>query len=94
MTDELQANQSLLRDIQHKVEHLKNLMGSLQEQVDTLKQEVRTHMYMLAEVDTGRNTYRAKAVIYLSKSITIFFHYAFLSIAIFHIQRYKGVYNT
>ncbi|XP_044032799.1 golgin subfamily A member 6-like protein 22 isoform X3 [Siniperca chuatsi] len=39
LTDELQANQNLLRESQQKVDHLKCLIGSLQEQVDTLKQQ-------------------------------------------------------
>ncbi|XP_035512531.1 nuclear mitotic apparatus protein 1-like [Morone saxatilis] len=39
LTDELQANQNLLRESQQKVDHLKGLIGSLQEQVDTLKQQ-------------------------------------------------------
>lgn len=47
LTDELQANQNLLRESQQKVDDLKGLMGSLQEQVDTLKQQVRTNMYTL-----------------------------------------------
>lgn len=47
LTDELQASQNLLRESQQKVDHLKGLMGSLQEQVDTLKQQVRTNMYTL-----------------------------------------------
>lgn len=45
LTDELQANQNLLRDSQQKVENLKE---TLREQVGTLKQQVRTHMYILA----------------------------------------------
>lgn len=48
LTDELQANQNLLRESKQKVEHLKSLMESLQAQVDTLKQQVRTHMCILA----------------------------------------------
>ncbi|XP_030254677.1 golgin subfamily A member 6-like protein 22 isoform X2 [Sparus aurata] len=39
MTDELQANQNLLWESQQKVDHLKGLIGSLQEQVDTHKQQ-------------------------------------------------------
>ncbi|KAI3355180.1 hypothetical protein L3Q82_018038, partial [Scortum barcoo] len=42
LTDELQANQNLLRESQQKVDHLQDLMGSLQEQVDTLKQQKLT----------------------------------------------------
>lgn len=40
MTDELQANQNLLWESQQKADHLKGLIGSLQEQVDTHKQQV------------------------------------------------------
>lgn len=47
LTDELQANQSLLREAEQKAEHLKGLVGSLQEQADALKQQVRTNMYAL-----------------------------------------------
>ncbi len=47
LTDELQANQNLLRNSQQKVDHFKGLTESLQEQVDTLKQQVRTNMYTL-----------------------------------------------
>ncbi|XP_051266126.1 trichohyalin-like isoform X2 [Dicentrarchus labrax] len=39
LTDELQANQNLLKESQQKVDLLKGLIGSLQEQVDTLKQQ-------------------------------------------------------
>ncbi|XP_042366821.1 myosin-9-like [Plectropomus leopardus] len=39
LADELQTNQNLLRESQQRTEHLKGLMGSLQEQVDTLKQQ-------------------------------------------------------
>ncbi|XP_034416628.1 early endosome antigen 1-like [Cyclopterus lumpus] len=39
LTDELQANQNLLRESQQKAEHLKGLVGSLQEQADTVKQQ-------------------------------------------------------
>ncbi|XP_029313137.1 polyamine-modulated factor 1-binding protein 1 isoform X2 [Cottoperca gobio] len=39
LTDELQANQDLWRESQQKADHLKGLAGSLQEQVDTLKQQ-------------------------------------------------------
>ncbi|XP_037613174.1 trichohyalin-like [Sebastes umbrosus] len=39
LTDELQANQNLLRESQQKEDHLKGLIGSLQEQADTLKQQ-------------------------------------------------------
>nr|XP_046227148.1 myosin-2 heavy chain-like isoform X2 [Scatophagus argus] len=39
LTDELQANQNLLRESQQKVDHLKGVIGSLQEQVDTLQQQ-------------------------------------------------------
>ncbi|XP_036934961.1 golgin subfamily A member 6-like protein 22 isoform X2 [Acanthopagrus latus] len=39
MTDELQANQNLLWETQQKADHLKGLIGSLQEQVDTHKQQ-------------------------------------------------------
>ena len=41
LTDELQDNQHLLRESQQKEDHLKGLIGSLQEQKDTLKQQVR-----------------------------------------------------
>ncbi|KAK5898379.1 hypothetical protein CgunFtcFv8_015800 [Champsocephalus gunnari] len=37
LTDELQANQHLLRECQQKEEHLKGLIGSMQEQKDALK---------------------------------------------------------
>ncbi|KAI4806841.1 hypothetical protein KUCAC02_017637, partial [Chaenocephalus aceratus] len=39
LTDELQANQHLLRECQQKEDHLKGLIGSMQEQKDTLKQQ-------------------------------------------------------
>ncbi|XP_044196214.1 trichohyalin-like isoform X2 [Thunnus albacares] len=39
LTDELQANQNRLRESQQKADHYKSLMGTLQEQVDTLKQQ-------------------------------------------------------
>uniref|UniRef100_UPI0037E8A553 myosin heavy chain, skeletal muscle-like n=1 Tax=Semicossyphus pulcher TaxID=241346 RepID=UPI0037E8A553 len=39
LTDELQANQNLLKESRQTVDHLKGLKGSLQEQVDTLKQQ-------------------------------------------------------
>ncbi|KAM3593133.1 uncharacterized protein V6R79_006712 [Siganus canaliculatus] len=39
LTDELQTNQNLLRESQQNVENLKGHMESLQEQVDTLKQQ-------------------------------------------------------
>ncbi|XP_056290267.1 myosin-9-like isoform X3 [Pseudoliparis swirei] len=39
LTDELQANQNLLRESQQKAEHLQGLVGSLQEQADTMKQQ-------------------------------------------------------
>ncbi|XP_040922251.1 golgin subfamily A member 6-like protein 22 [Toxotes jaculatrix] len=39
LTDELQANQNLLRESQQKLDHFKGLIGSMQEQVDTLKQQ-------------------------------------------------------
>ncbi|XP_034562890.1 trichohyalin-like [Notolabrus celidotus] len=39
LTDELQTNQNLLRESQQEVDHLTGLRGSLQEQVDTLKQQ-------------------------------------------------------
>lgn len=45
LTDELQANQNRMKDSQQKVNHFKSLMVTLQEQVDTLKQQVRPHMY-------------------------------------------------
>lgn len=45
LTDELQANQNLLRESQQKVDQLKGLMGSLQEQVGTLKHQVRTNIH-------------------------------------------------
>ncbi|XP_039646572.1 trichohyalin-like isoform X2 [Perca fluviatilis] len=38
-TDELQANQNLLRESQQKADHLQGLLGSLQEQAGTLKQQ-------------------------------------------------------
>ena len=41
LTDELQANQDLLRESQQTADHLEGLVGSLQEQVDTLKEQVR-----------------------------------------------------
>ncbi|XP_005471781.1 myosin-9 isoform X2 [Oreochromis niloticus] len=39
LTDELQASHNLLRESEQKVEHFKNLMRSLQEQMDTLNQQ-------------------------------------------------------
>lgn len=61
MTDELQANQNLLWETQQKADHLKGLIGSLQEQVDTHKQQVRTRMDTLHSMQTeyinaGKNT--------------------------------------
>lgn len=47
LMDELQVNQNLRRESEQKVDHLKGLTGSLQEQVDTLKQQVRTNAYTL-----------------------------------------------
>lgn len=47
LMDELQVNQNLQRESEQKVDHLKGLTGSLQEQVDTLKQQVRTNAYTL-----------------------------------------------
>lgn len=43
LTDELQANQNLLMESQQKLDHFKSLTGSLQEHVDSLKQQVRTN---------------------------------------------------
>ncbi|XP_059183424.1 myosin-10-like [Centropristis striata] len=42
LTDELQANQNLLRESKQKVDHLKSLIGCLQEQADTLQQQKLT----------------------------------------------------
>ncbi|XP_039900187.1 golgin subfamily A member 6-like protein 6 isoform X3 [Simochromis diagramma] len=39
LTDELQASHNLLRESEQKLEHFKNLMRSLQEQMDTLNQQ-------------------------------------------------------
>ncbi|XP_023272779.1 myosin-10-like [Seriola lalandi dorsalis] len=39
LADELQANQNLLRKSERKLDHFKSLTGSLQEHVDTLKQQ-------------------------------------------------------
>ncbi|XP_004546577.3 uncharacterized protein LOC101464292 [Maylandia zebra] len=39
LTDELQASHNLLRESEEKLEHFKNLMRSLQEQMDTLNQQ-------------------------------------------------------
>ncbi|CAB1446108.1 unnamed protein product [Pleuronectes platessa] len=39
LTDELQANQTLLSERQQKVDHLRSLIGSLQEQGDKLRQQ-------------------------------------------------------
>ncbi|KAM6971594.1 uncharacterized protein LKV04_017158 [Tautogolabrus adspersus] len=39
LTDELQVNQNLLRESRQEVDHLRGLLGSVQEQVDTLKQQ-------------------------------------------------------
>ncbi|XP_026148611.1 myosin-10 isoform X2 [Mastacembelus armatus] len=39
LTDEFQANQNLLRESQQKVDHFKSQMVSMQEQLDTLKQQ-------------------------------------------------------
>lgn len=49
LTDELQANQNLLRESQQEVDHLKGLIGSLQEQVDTLKQQVRRNINIVGD---------------------------------------------
>lgn len=48
LTDELQSFQNLLRESQQKMEEQKRLIGSLQDQVDILKQQVRTK-YAYAE---------------------------------------------
>lgn len=56
LTDELQANQNLLRDSRQEVEDLKE---TLREQVGTLEQQVRTQMH----------TYRADVVIFPSGQI-------------------------
>ncbi|XP_078137178.1 uncharacterized protein LOC144537376 isoform X1 [Sander vitreus] len=42
LADELQANQNLLRESQQKTDYLQCLLGSLQEQADTLKQQKLT----------------------------------------------------
>ncbi|XP_070784624.1 putative uncharacterized protein MYH16 [Enoplosus armatus] len=39
LTDELQANQNLLRESHQNMDHIKGLIGSLQQQMDTLKQQ-------------------------------------------------------
>ncbi|CAJ1082362.1 trichohyalin-like [Xyrichtys novacula] len=39
LTDELQATQNLLRESRQEVHHLKGMMGSVQERVDTLEQQ-------------------------------------------------------
>lgn len=47
LTDELQASHNLLRESEQKLEHFKNLMRSLQEQMDTLNQQVRENIYVM-----------------------------------------------
>lgn len=47
LTDWLEASQNLLRESQQKADHLKVQMEILQEQVDTLKQQVRTKILFL-----------------------------------------------
>ncbi|XP_029385530.1 flagellar attachment zone protein 1-like [Echeneis naucrates] len=42
LADELQANQNLLTESEQKRDHFKSLIGSLQDQVDTLKQQKLT----------------------------------------------------
>ncbi|XP_068160684.1 early endosome antigen 1-like [Antennarius striatus] len=47
LTDELQTNQNLFRESQQKEDHLQGLIGTLQEQVDTLKKQKLTLEYDL-----------------------------------------------
>lgn len=71
LTDELQANQNLLRESQQKVDHLKGQTGTLQEQVDTLKQQVSAHKLTAAYVDNkntinpDRNTHTALGMAFI-----------------------------
>lgn len=45
LTDELQANQSLLRESQQEVERLRSHVGALHNQMDSLKQQVGARMF-------------------------------------------------
>ncbi|XP_065805163.1 trichohyalin-like [Labrus bergylta] len=51
LTDELQVNQNLLRESRQEVDHLRGLIGSVQEQVDTLKQQKKV-------LDSDRRLYQ------------------------------------
>ncbi len=67
LTDELQANQNLLKESQQKVDQLKGLMGSLQEQVGTLKHQVRTNIQQHENI----SSIYAGIIIYLLMNILI-----------------------
>lgn len=77
LTDELQANQNILRESQQKLDHFKSLTGSLQGQVDLLKQQVRTHVYISIcrhkHKSRFRYTYSPEVVIYPSGQILVKF---------------------
>lgn len=51
LTDELQANQNLLQESRQGADHLKGQLGTLREQVDTLKQQVSINKPAAADVD-------------------------------------------
>lgn len=51
LTDELQANQNLLQESRERADHLKGQLGTLREQVDTLKQRVSINKPAVADVD-------------------------------------------
>ncbi|KAM6900533.1 uncharacterized protein FYW49_017046 [Xenentodon cancila] len=47
LTDDLQTNHNILRETQQRVDHLRNLVGSLQKQMDTLMQQELTSSTLL-----------------------------------------------
>lgn len=53
LADELQANQNLLQESRQRADYLKGQLGTLQEQVDTLKQQVSINKPAVAEVDNA-----------------------------------------
>lgn len=57
LTDELEANQNLLRENQQTADQLKGQIGPLQEQVDTIKQQVSTNNVACVERQKSRQKY-------------------------------------
>ncbi|CAG5895817.1 unnamed protein product [Menidia menidia] len=66
LTDELQAYQSELGESQREKDHFKIMMGSLQEQMDTLKQQVRTNMHRTLAKDDLEKSLAASHQTHLS----------------------------